>query len=48
MSDVPTQASDQLITVRMSIGRALAKGAKFNLYIFLLVLLPGCGLALSK
>ena len=41
MSDVPTHTSDRLITVRMSTGRALATGAKFNLFIFLLVLLPG-------
>ena len=41
MSDVPTHTSDGLITVRMSMGKALAAGAKFNLYIFLLVLLPG-------
>ena len=40
MSDVLTQTSERPITVRMSIGRALAHGAKFNLYIFLLVLLP--------
>ena len=40
MSHVPTHTSEQPITFRMSIGKALAAGAKFNLYIFFLVLLP--------